>query len=258
MMTSGAKPNPQPYRVFLCEDEPLLLLSLQRKIEKSGQNFEVVGTAQNGREALTLLSEIQSDVLITDIRMPVMDGMELLKSITEMNFGVLCMLLSGHSEFEYARSALRMGAIDYLLKPVSQTELDQALAKIKIQLDKRREEQAQTLPPLPGAQLEETLEIMRLFIQTNAFNEISISALADSLNYSTAHITRLFAKRYGEPPQRYQTILRMNEAKRLLREQKELSIRQIAEYVGYQDAGYFGRIFRQFTMRTPQQFRDAE
>ncbi len=244
-----------PYRVVLCEDEPLLLEALRRKIEKSGQPFCVCGMAQNGKEALNLLAEQPADLLITDIRMPVMDGIELLKAATERGLCAACVLLSGYGEFEYARTALRLGAFDYLLKPIAQDELSRALTQVRIQLDARRGAARRAMGPAMTG-VDEALCAIRLHIERHAFEEISLSALSGSMNYSAAHLSRLFAKKYGEPPQRYQTALRINEAKRLLRAFPGQSVRQIAERVGYQDQGYFSRIFRQSTGKSPQQYRE--
>lgn len=246
----------EPYRIVLCEDEPLLLEALHRKIEKSGQPFIMAYGAQNGREALDFLSARPTDLLITDIRMPVMDGMALLHAVTERELCSLSILLSGFSEFEYARSALRLGAFDYLLKPVSQEELNHTLSRARAHLDARRDAELNALKDPADARIDEALMIMRMYIKRHAFEEISLSALSERMNYSAAHLTRLFARKYGEPPQRYQTSLRINEAKRLLIGLKSLSVRQIGEHVGYPDQGYFSRIFRQSTGLSPQQYRE--
>lgn len=243
------------YRVVLCEDEPLLLETLAQKIRKTGLLFFVAGMAQNGQEALALLRDQPADLLITDIRMPIMDGIALLRAVMAHGLATSCVLLSGYDEFDYARTALRLGAFDYLLKPVSQNELASVLSRLSIHLDARRADELYQFSSTVGASTDEVLDAVRLYIQAHAFEEISLSALSDSMNYSAAHISRLFAKKYGEPPQRYQTTLRMNEAKRLLMHFPDQTVRQIAERVGYPDQGYFSRIFRQTTGKTPQQFR---
>lgn len=245
------------YRIVLCEDEPLLLQSLRNKVEKAGEGYVVSGLAANGEEALALLAEISADVLITDIRMPIMDGMALLRRVHDEGLGVHCILLSGYSDFEYARTAMRLGAVDYLLKPVGEDALRQVLSSLRIRLDAQKSAyRAATLAP--GArQVEETLSLMREFIRRHALQSINFQQLAATLNYSPAHLTRLFTRCYGESPQHYQSQLRINEAKHLLRRHRERSVRQIALSLGYEDPGYFARVFKQATGKSPQQFRDT-
>jgi CheY-like chemotaxis protein len=104
------------YRIVLCEDEPLLLERLRRMVEGLDSGFTVVGMAENGREALTALNETGADLLITDIRMPVMDGIELIKKLQEEQPRLECMLISGYGDFEYARTALRLGVCELLYR----------------------------------------------------------------------------------------------------------------------------------------------
>ncbi len=244
------------YRIVLCEDEPLLLERLRRMVEGLDSGFTVVGMAENGREALAALDETGADLLITDIRMPVMDGIELIKKLQEEQPRLECMLISGYGDFEYARTALRLGVCEYLLKPVSEEELKMALQRIRERLGERRGLIKTSLtPPRPDASAENVIEQLGAYIREHAFEEIHFAELIAGTNYHPNYVSRLFSKRFGAPPQRYQIVQRMNEAKRLLMLLPEEPVRRIAQRVGYPDQNYFARIFRQTTGVSPQRFR---
>lgn len=119
------------YTVVVAEDEELLLNNLIKKIERTDLGFEVVASAQTGIQAYDLLKDHMPDVLITDIRMPAMDGIALLTKAREHFPLMKFIIISGFSDFEYARSAITLQVSDYLLKPVDPDELKNALQSLK-------------------------------------------------------------------------------------------------------------------------------
>lgn len=128
-------------KLFLVEDEVIALQSLKRKIEDLGDEWQIVGTAYNGVEALKKLESVTPDILLTDIRMPDMDGIELVERLAKTGRNVLPIIISGYKEFDYAKQALRLGVEDYLLKPVDPAELDACLKRSKKQIEQRRKKQ---------------------------------------------------------------------------------------------------------------------
>ncbi|RKP54448.1 response regulator [Cohnella endophytica] len=128
-------------KVMLIEDETPILRMVKDMIESSPQGFVVSHTAFNGRKALKLIEESaeKPDLIVTDIRMPVMDGLQLLKELEFRGYDIPCIVLSGYSDFNYAREALQSRAYDYLLKPLKEEHLEQALARASGMLRKRKE-----------------------------------------------------------------------------------------------------------------------
>jgi len=117
-------------RVLIVEDEPAAGRYLRSMIELHRPRFLVVGTAANGQEALDLIRRLRPDLVITDVKMPVMDGIELVAEL-KLHFPALpAVIVSGHQEFEYARRALDTGVVDYLLKPVNPTRLAEVLDRL--------------------------------------------------------------------------------------------------------------------------------
>ena len=111
------------YHVFLADDEPWALMALKNLIQWSDFGFAVSGEAEDGRQALERIERMGPDLIISDIRMPGMDGLALLQTIREKNWRAEVLLVSGYTDFEYARKALLYGCVGYLVKPVQEKEL---------------------------------------------------------------------------------------------------------------------------------------
>ena len=129
------------YKVFLVEDEIVTREGIRDNVDWQACGFEYCGDAADGELALPLLRAAKPDVLITDIKMPFMNGLQLSKIVRERMPSVKIMILSGHDEFEYAQEAINLGVTDYLLKPVTVQRLHSALKKLAAQLDQERKEQ---------------------------------------------------------------------------------------------------------------------
>ena len=129
------------YKVFFVEDEIITREGIRDNVDWQASGFEFCGEASDGEMALPLLRAAQPDVLITDIKMPFMDGLQLSKIVRERMPRVKIIILSGHDEFEYAQKAISIGVTDYLLKPVTVHKLQTALQKLAVQLDQERKEQ---------------------------------------------------------------------------------------------------------------------
>jgi len=128
------------YKVFLVEDEIVAREGIRDNVDWGAGGFTFCGEAPDGEIALPLIQEIRPDVLITDIKMPFMDGLQLSKIVREHMPWVKIIVLSGHDEFEYAQAALKIGVTDYLLKPVSSADILDVLKKAALQLDHEKSE----------------------------------------------------------------------------------------------------------------------
>ncbi|MDR1569452.1 MAG: response regulator [Oscillospiraceae bacterium] len=118
-------------KVLLAEDEPPTLRRVAGMVEQLDPAFKIAATALNGRQALDAFSQAPCDVVISDIRMPVMDGLQLMERVRAIDPTCMIVVLSGYSDFQYVSHALRMGSVDYLLKPVSAQSLRETLARLK-------------------------------------------------------------------------------------------------------------------------------
>ncbi|MDG0814323.1 response regulator [Cohnella rhizosphaerae] len=127
------------YRVILADDEPEICRGLRLKIAWERLGFEIAGEARNGKEALSAIASERPQLLLTDIRMPVMDGLELLQACKRLHPELRIVVLSGHDDFQYVQTALRCGARDYVLKPVVRRDLTELLETIRGELDAERD-----------------------------------------------------------------------------------------------------------------------
>jgi len=128
------------YKVFLVEDEIVAREGIRDNVDWRSAGFEFCGEAPDGEIALPLIEKTQPDVIITDIKMPFMDGLQLSKVIREQMPWVKIIILSGHDEFEYAQSAIKLGVTEYLLKPINASEIQNVLKTVATTLDQESEE----------------------------------------------------------------------------------------------------------------------
>ena len=147
------------YKLFLVEDEIVTRDGIRTSVNWADAGFQWSGEASDGELALALIEAEQPDILITDIRMPFMDGLELSRIVRERFPRTRIVILSGHDEFRYAQEALQLGATEYLLKPVSAQDLLGALARVSAQLD-REHQQEEQLSRLQS-RLDDNLNVMR-------------------------------------------------------------------------------------------------
>lgn len=246
-----------PYRAVVAEDEPLIRQSIASKIDEAECGFRVVGTAGDGDTALSLVGSAAADLLVTDIRMPGVDGLTLIRRIAQSHPGVHTLIVSGHDEFDYARSAIRHGVSDYLLKPVDADELRDVLVRIRTDLDRERERQRNLYHELRNARLpSEAANELKTFISNHYIERLDIRRAAEALNINYSSVGRLFKRFYGMSPLKYAMTLRVERAKQLLVEVPQIDIRTVAEMVGYEDQGYFTRMFRAHTGVAPSEYRE--
>lgn len=247
------------YKVVVAEDEPLILGSVVRKIGEMNIGFQVVGAADDGKTALELVDAHSPDVLVTDIRMPVMDGLELLKITYSKYPNMKKIVISGYDDFKYAQQALKYEAADYLLKPLKTEELLEAFSRIRISLDAQRNQMKQNLLKLKDGYSYSTEEIARLvevYIKEHYTQEINFDLISQNFNFNSSYLSKIFTKHIGENPSKYLITLRINKARHLLAGNRELSIKEIGELVGYPNQFYFSRIFKSVVGKSPASYRE--
>jgi len=238
------------FKVLVADDEKLIARSISRRIEESGRNFRVVAQAGTGLEAMRLAEEWMPDVVFSDIKMPEMDGIGLITRLQEVNPTILCVIVSGYSDFEYTRAAIRNNAVDYLLKPVNPEELASLLARLEAVLQAREK----TVVPNRESNAEQTVQKVMIYLRENYSQPVDFASVAEAHAVSAPYLSRLFHEYAGISPSRYLTGYRMEQAKKLLRDSR-LSIGEIAARVGYPDPFHFSKAFKNTVGVSPSQFR---
>ena len=239
------------FKVIVADDEKLIANNIARKIEQSCEAFEVVAKAGTGLEAFELAQQLLPDVVFSDIKMPEMDGIELLARLRKHNPSVLVVIVSGYNDFEYARAAIQLNVADYLLKPINSEELKRLLHKLEVTLMARE----QQLAPRRQASPVEIVNSVMIYLRENYDKQIDFSSIAESQAVSAPYLSKLFHDHAGTSPSKYLAEYRMQQAKKLLLDTK-LSIKEIADRVGYPDQFHFSKSFRNMVGLSPAQFRE--
>lgn len=241
------------YHVFLADDEPWAIMALKSLISWSSYGFAVSGEAEDGKQALERIERIQPDLIISDIRMPGMDGLALLQTIRENNWKAQVLLVSGYTDFEYAQKALLYGCIGYLVKPVEEEELVKYLEKAKALLDEKNNPDADSAEG--GYQSENVLvQNMVKFIQEHFPEGISLQMLAGEFGMSESYISNLIKKKTGKGFGEHLVEVRIRKAQEYLRTTND-SIETIAARVGYPDYFYFTKVYKKATGISPAAYR---
>ena len=153
------------YRVLLVDDEEDIREGISRKMDWLGLGFSLVGEAANGQDALELAESLRPDVILTDIRMPFMDGLELCRILTDRLPAARFVVFSGFDAFEYAKQAIQMNVVEYILKPINADELSAVLRRLKDQLDRERAERRNV--ELLRSRYTENLPVLRELFYAN-------------------------------------------------------------------------------------------
>lgn len=233
-------------RVLIAEDEPPTLRRMKRMVEEAGLPFSVVATAFDGEEALKKMKEIHCDVVFTDIKMPVMDGLKLMDGIREKHPDCFVVVISGYQDFEYAAHAIRANAVDYLLKPVSQTDLLPVLHRL---MEKAEAQRRQSPPPdykreEDGISQENVAKQVRDYLGQHYKEAVNTRTLSEVFGYVPSYISLLFSKAYGISPSDYLVQIRLAHAKELLKGHPDMLVKEIAEQVGFKNPHHFSKTFK--------------
>ena len=240
------------HSILLVDDEKWVRVALRWTIERSGLPVKVAGECSNGLEALDWLRSNPVDLVLTDIRMPVMDGMNLVREIRQRCLDAQdIIIISVHDEFQLAQNALREGVFDYLLKPVELADMTACLQKW---MDKRRRVQTPAEQPQDIKSLSPVKQVLH-YIETTPPGEITLADAARKVHMNACYLSQLFKQEMKRNFVDYVTELRIKEAKRLLA-QTSLRVSEIADRLGYADIAYFSNIFKKITGETPTDYRN--
>ncbi|MBQ6315655.1 MAG: response regulator [Mogibacterium sp.] len=238
--------------VYIADDEVWITLGLTKLLEKSGYDIWVVGTANNGITAREEIAEFKPDILFTDIRMPGLTGLELLREIPNISPATKVVMISGFAEFSYAQEAVQHHAYDYLLKPIKEEELGRILSNISSESGDDQDVSANTETSAPERMIDSVISDIR-----NHYTEdIQLTTLASKYSVSIARLSTEIKKKIGMTFSDYVTQLRIQRAKELLSDES-MSVGEIAEIVGYNDYFYFIKVFKKVQGISPSKYRKS-
>lgn len=245
----------QRYKYMVVEDEPLIRKNIIKKIESLKLPLTLCADVSDGFLAIQLINKLLPQIILTDIRMPQCDGLELARYIKENYPSIKTVILSGYNDFSYAQEALRYNVCDYLLKPLKSDALNETLQGILLSFNSSNEKLVSMRVNTYDMPPEKISKLMLDYFLQHYKDDISISSLAETLGFSMEYLARIFKKETGLSPSKYLTNLRINEAKLFLLSHPSLEVGRIGELVGYKDAFYFSRVFKSNVYMTPSEYR---
>lgn len=283
------------YRVLLVDDEQIECMALAKKIDRYYGDKVNIYQAVNGREAVAMCSEQKNDIIIMDISMPEMNGVMAAKYIRQMDDKCSIVFLSAYDDFEYARNAIKVKALDYLLKPCDINDLLAVMDMAIQKLDKENAVKENTatdgkgnifkenarsgkenvkdtdiyadnnnirdnrhkrmIDNLRNSDEQTTVKYLKEYVENNYIYDITMQEAAEEMGYSDAYFSKLFKQYFNQNFTAYLTEYRIKKAKELLGNTNN-SIKDISRMVGYTDSNYFAKIFKRIVGEIPSKYRE--
>ncbi|WMJ90261.1 response regulator transcription factor [Anaerocolumna sp. MB42-C2] len=235
-------------KIIVVEDEYRIRTGLGNLIEKVNADCKVIAEAENGYEGLKLIQSLEPDIVITDISMPKFDGLQMIEKAKELGLQCKFVILSGYANFEYAQKGIRLGVKEYLLKPVTITNVRELLSKLvesKTEVKEHTEESENGFSKVVSDMIHK--------IDTDYGKHLGLDYFVDKYRLTPEYISILFTKETGVTFSNYLKKVRIEKAKELLRN-TNIKIYEVACRVGYPDQKYFSKVFKEYTGVSAKQF----
>lgn len=260
------------YKLIIVEDEEIIRKGLVHTIDWLSMGFTVIAEAENGEEGLEMINKFDPDLVITDIRMPFMDGLEMLMIAKNTN-RFESIILTSYGEFEYAKKAISIGVSDYILKPINEIELFELISRLKRRIDEVKFYESMKLCTSSKEEMEFTN--LKIYIDSkdinfyvkyainkikNDYNEkLSIESLSEELGISPSYLSRKFK---SETSYTFLDMLNKYRVQKaveiMIKEKDKFRVYEIAEKVGFGDYKHFCSVFKKYTNLAPKDFIRAK
>ena len=260
------------YRILVADDEPIERMVVTKKLQKFFPDQLEIFQAVNGREAVEVFEKENCDMALLDIEMPGMNGLEASEIIREKNRECSIVFLTAFDEFSYAKRAISVRALDYLLKPADDGELQTVIEEAMQIAGRRREgtfleesgKETDVKRQEPGegenpeiTRISVVADKIRDYIDLHYQEDVSLQDLAGMMEYSDAYFCKIFKQCFDKSFIMYLSEFRVEKAKELL-EDTMVNIKDVSSRVGYRDSNYFAKVFKRMTGSTPSEYRLKE
>ena len=232
--------------LLIAEDEHDTLEYLEKVIDWKSIGINRILTAQNGKEALNVLENSHVDILLSDIEMPLVDGLSLIKTVNQNYDQIDCIILTAFREFDYIREALRNSVFDYILKPINEDELLKVIGRLV----------HQKINPHDSRENSEAIQRADSFIIENFDKNPSLDDICSAAGLSKTYFCNLYKKEKDMSVWNYITVLKIEKGKEYLHD-FNLRVYEIAHLLGIENPSYFNRIFKSHVGVTPKEYRSS-
>ncbi len=271
-------------KVMIIDDEEIIREGLKTTVDWEELGCEIAGEAEDGESGYKAALTVKPDLIFTDIRMPGMDGLQMIARLREVKSACKIIILTGFRDFEYAQEAIRQGAFRFLLKPVRTDELKLAIseavkeiksARSKDEIFNNLEKRVKEYYGIGQAEEDNTAEKEKeksgdttgnpkylvgkalAYIKENYASDLNLKTVADEIYVSTWYLSKLLKKETGDNFINILNRIRVENAKKFLQDPK-YKIYEIANVVGFTDVPYFTKTFKKVTGQTPMEYKNSK
>ncbi len=237
------------YQVYLVDDDSIILEELTDRVPWLENGFEVIGNSVNPEAAIEEVRRLCPDVVFCDLRMPEMNGNEMIQRIRENGPPCEFVMISAYDDYEDVRGFFKQSGFDYLLKPINDEEIRLLLEKLYVKISARHpEEDREAVTENPA------FNSLLQFVDEHFTQKLTLEQIAETFGFSRNYVCQLFKKHFDTTFSIYITKKRMICAKELLKD-KTLSVKEVAYRLGYADYHHFYRTFRNYYGYSPRENR---
>lgn len=241
-------------RVMIVDDEPSALDRYSDYVNGCGLGFTVVATCSAAQPAIEQLRTVNPDVVLTDIRMPGKNGLQMIDEMRTGGWNGYAVVISGHDDFEFAREAMRLQMVDYLLKPIFPDDMIALLERLQQKGFRSPAPEVGLLPDVDWERLPSFIRKAVDYARNNYESHLSLTEAADHACVNPTYLSTAFSQHCGVSFVEFGHRIRVQAAGELLRD-TDLTLADVAERVGCTDASHLNRLFRKVTGETPGRFR---
>ena len=245
-------------KILVADDEDTIRKGVSNYIKQHSNRFENVFEAENGQDALDIILKQRPEVLLLDVQMPIMTGLEVMKAISNVDYHPVIIILSGYDEFSYAQQAVKYGVNEYLLKPIRATEILDCINRLADERYGIQEDETGTHKDA-DAETKSANHIAteaRAYISEHYMDNLSLSSVAEELGITGGYLSTLFTQNFDCGFVDYLNQIRIDRACVYL-EQTYLKTYEIAYKVGFKDEKYFSKVFKKLTGVSPREYRSS-
>lgn len=245
------------YKLIIADDETKIRQGLSRYFPWNSIGFEVFAEAKNGQQVINYLKNGSADVILCDIKMPIVSGIEVAEYVYVNKINVVVVFISAYRDFEYAKSAIEFGVKNYILKPTNYDEIKEIFSKIKFELDKEKSiankgiEKTNTEEPY--GYYDKVISSAKEFID-RSYKDVTLNEVSEYVNYSPYYLSKLFKKMTNQNFSDYLQTVKMKKAIELLQDTSRKCY-EVGDYIGYKNSKNFSRAFKKFYGISPKDYR---
>lgn len=265
------------YQVQIVDDEPIVIMGLKNLIPWEDLGFSVVCYAQNGQEAYEQFCDNQIDLIITDIEMPIMNGLGYIERLRGSKESTEIVILTAYEEFEYAKIAIQNHVTNYILKPIDEEQIINTLRKVKSNLEEKKyiqqflmtgnqsaSDDNSMMKEAESTSIDDDIKSKNIvvrqayqFVIEHVDDKISLTKISDTLGISKNYFCSLFKQETGENFLNFVSRMKIQRAKTLLAKDNR-RVYEVCDYLGYTDVTYFTKLFKKYVHMSPNEYKKSE